>query len=333
MTDVSVIIPTFNSPKSCCEAIASCLTSKRLNIEIIVVDDGGTQPAGELIEKQFGSFNKENNKSSIQLNAEQSIHYYFQENQGAYKTRLTAVNYACGQFIKFLDHDDVLIEGALNKEIEHAKLEQADIVMTDWIIRHYDDDKGLTRDEQKHAPDYQGVHCIDGILQKGCPYTSANLYKKSVFENVQPVKAWQPRLSDDWVIALQVCLNEPRYSTLPTNSYIWQHHPAQLSRNEHEGHIDEFYNVLGWFEQQLEKTGRLLDSRKETLADYYFKNAILLCQYQPDRWKNVAAHILTLNSNFKPAANKLISYLFKIVGLEKAISLYVAVKKFVLVNK
>ena len=330
MIDVSIIIPTFNSPESCCEAISSCLTSKGLNIEVIVVDDGGALPAAKAITQHFGEFETLSDKLLIQLSSKQSIHYYFQENRGAYKTRLIGIKYASGEFIKFLDHDDVLIEDVLEKEVAQARQEKSDVVMTNWIIRHYDEDSGQTHDEQKYAPDYSGMSCIDGILQKGCPYTSANLYRKNVFNNVSPVTGWKPRLNDDWVLALQACLYEPSYSTLSHNSYIWQHHLTQQSRNTPEGHIDEFYNVLSWLETQLEVSGRLSDKRKRVLANYYFKNAILLCQYQPDRWKEISNHILELNSNFQPKTNGIVIFLTNLLGFEKAVILYVKLKKVLL---
>ena len=198
--------------------------------------------------------------------------------------------------------------------------------MSNWVIRHFDEKTSTSKDEQKTAPDYDGLNSIDGILQKGCPFTSANLYRKKLFDNVAPVSDWQPRLIDDWVIALQICLKEPSYRTLPVNSYIWQHHVQQQSRDTPKGHVDEFYSVLTWLQSQLEQSHRLTPKRKQLLADYYFKNAIILCQYQPDRWKDIAKRIINLNNNFKPKTNFFINMWSKLIGIEKSVGFYVKLK-------
>jgi len=99
---VSVIIPTYNSEKYIIESIQSVLNQTYTNIEIIVIDDGSTDKTGELI----SSLKKEN------------IRYIRTENQGNYFARNRGIIESKGEFIAFLDSDDIWLENKLDKQID-----------------------------------------------------------------------------------------------------------------------------------------------------------------------------------------------------------------------
>lgn len=86
---VSVIIPTFNRESYLKEAIFSVLNQTLLPSEIIVVDDGSTDNTAEIV-KQFPS-----------------VRYYCQAKCGAAAARNQGVELAQGNFLAFLDSDDL----------------------------------------------------------------------------------------------------------------------------------------------------------------------------------------------------------------------------------
>ncbi|MDO5481287.1 MAG: glycosyltransferase family 2 protein [Candidatus Saccharibacteria bacterium] len=88
---ISVIIPVFNTGESALKLL-ECLKSQTYkNFEIIVVDDGSTAKKG--IRK---------------LKSDALVHYYYQENHGASSARNLGLKYARGDFISFLDSDDLI---------------------------------------------------------------------------------------------------------------------------------------------------------------------------------------------------------------------------------
>ncbi|MDQ6977908.1 MAG: glycosyltransferase family A protein, partial [Ghiorsea sp.] len=87
---VSIIIPTYNYAEYVHKAVESALNQTYQNIEIIVVDDGST----------------DNTAAVMQAYAEQVI-YIQQENQGAAAARNRGLLEAKGDFICFLDADDM----------------------------------------------------------------------------------------------------------------------------------------------------------------------------------------------------------------------------------
>ena len=88
---VSVVIPTYNRAEKVKNAINSVLAQSFSDLEIIVVDDGSSDGTGEMLHHEFRD----------------RIRYYFHSNSGASMTRNTGIVAARGQWIAFLDSDDV----------------------------------------------------------------------------------------------------------------------------------------------------------------------------------------------------------------------------------
>jgi glycosyltransferase involved in cell wall biosynthesis len=89
---VSVIIPAHNSEKYIQETINSVLQQTWRPIEIIVIDDGSTDNTLSLLNQFHEPF----------------IEVYSQKNKGACSARNLGLKYAQGEFIQFLDADDLL---------------------------------------------------------------------------------------------------------------------------------------------------------------------------------------------------------------------------------
>jgi glycosyltransferase involved in cell wall biosynthesis len=90
---VSIIIPTFNSLTWLPEAIDSSLAQTYPCIEVIVVDDGST----------------DGTESFLLSNYARRIHYLPKENGGLANARNYGLSFSKGDFIQFLDADDLLL--------------------------------------------------------------------------------------------------------------------------------------------------------------------------------------------------------------------------------
>lgn len=98
---VSVIIPTFNSQQYISQSIDSVYSQTFKNFEIIVIDDGSTDNTRGLILSKYPR-----------------VRYYFIENQGAAHARNYGISLSDGEFIAFLDADDLWNPRKLEKQIE-----------------------------------------------------------------------------------------------------------------------------------------------------------------------------------------------------------------------
>ncbi len=88
---VSVVIPTYNRAGTVPRAIESVLAQTVADLEVIVVDDGSSDDTGKVLGEMFGD----------------RIGYYPQTNQGASVARNKGVEQARGEWIAFLDSDDL----------------------------------------------------------------------------------------------------------------------------------------------------------------------------------------------------------------------------------
>ncbi|MEE0815985.1 MAG: glycosyltransferase, partial [Desulfovibrio fairfieldensis] len=101
---ISVIIPTYNYGRFLPDAVKSVLGQKKdgLAVEIIVVDDGSTDDTADVAQR-LGS----------------SIQYIYQENQGLSAARNAGIRAAHGDYLVFLDADDLLTSGTLASHLNN----------------------------------------------------------------------------------------------------------------------------------------------------------------------------------------------------------------------
>ncbi len=99
---VSVIIPTYNADQFIGQAIQSVLDQTYRSYEIIVVDDGSTDKTKDFLRGFAGQ-----------------IHCRFQENRGPSAARNTGITIAQGEYICFLDADDLWTPHKLECQLEY----------------------------------------------------------------------------------------------------------------------------------------------------------------------------------------------------------------------
>ncbi|OGX08664.1 MAG: hypothetical protein A2Z88_10335 [Omnitrophica WOR_2 bacterium GWA2_47_8] len=98
---VSAIIPTFNRAKLVCETIDSVLAQTYPNIEIIVVDDGSSDNTEEVL-KKYGN----------------KVRYLKQDNKGNSAARNYGFKVSRGEYIGFLDDDDLWLPSKIEEEVK-----------------------------------------------------------------------------------------------------------------------------------------------------------------------------------------------------------------------
>src|SRR5262245_42283737 len=112
---VSVIIPCYNGQRFLAKTLESAFAQTYPHTEIIVVDDGSTDGSIELIEA-YGD----------RVRAE------FGLNRGGSAARNRGTALARGEFIRYLDADDLLMPNALEQRVAALLKTGGDVAYSDW---------------------------------------------------------------------------------------------------------------------------------------------------------------------------------------------------------
>lgn len=99
--DLSIIVPVFNSKQYLRDCVKSIENQNYLSMEIILVDDGSTDGSSKICKSLEKLFN--------------NIVYIRQDNKGVSSARNVGINIARGNYIFFVDSDDLMNEKALKK--------------------------------------------------------------------------------------------------------------------------------------------------------------------------------------------------------------------------
>jgi glycosyltransferase involved in cell wall biosynthesis len=113
---VSVVVPCHNSARFVVETLESALRQHRVDVSIVVVDDGSTDDTVERVRAL--------SDSRIQIVA--------LAHAGASAARRAGVERADAPFVLFLDSDDVLVDGTLAARVDMLMSSGADVAYTDW---------------------------------------------------------------------------------------------------------------------------------------------------------------------------------------------------------
>jgi len=224
---ISVVIPCFNAKNYIAAAIESVLAQEWPNIEILVVDDGSSDGSPDLVQKRF---------STVKL--------LRQSNQGVAKARNNGISQATGDWIAFLDADDIWLPGKLHAQM--AMLADAPgtrMVYTAWQV--------WTCSDPAPTPGYiaeLAVRSSDARLWSGASgwvypqllldcvvWTSTVLAHRSVFAEVGQFDPTL-RIGEDWDLWLRAS-RVTQILRVPAPYALYRMHPASITKSVPEANF------------------------------------------------------------------------------------------------
>ncbi len=112
---VSVIIPAYNSEKTIVRTLDSVFSQNYASLEVIVVNDGSTDNTEQVV-KSYSD----------------KIIYIAQKNAGVSVARNKGFELSSGEFIQYLDADDLLAEDKISQQVKAILDSRADVAYGDW---------------------------------------------------------------------------------------------------------------------------------------------------------------------------------------------------------
>ena len=116
---ISVIIPCYNVEKYLSRCIESVINQQYKNLEIILIDDESPDKSGEICEK----YAKQDSRIVV-------IH---QKNKGLSGARNTGIELAKGDYLFFVDSDDLIFPNTIKDLYIKAIENEADLVSAEYI--------------------------------------------------------------------------------------------------------------------------------------------------------------------------------------------------------
>ena len=197
---VSIIIPTYNVQDYIVECVESCYAQTYKNIQVICIDNNSTDDTRYILKEIKIKY------PSLIIDKETK--------PGAPYARNKGLKIANGEYIQFLDADDIIEAIKIEQQVEHLLLTGADVVVSDRIV------KNETLEIEKERFTFQKV--INNSLETAIVQiiiTGNPLYKKSI---VEKIGGYNENLesAQDWDFHIRLVLSNAKFVYLPGFFFI-----------------------------------------------------------------------------------------------------------------
>jgi len=240
MTRVSVITPAFNAAlfiKECVQSVAASVTLGRFEVEQIVVEDGSTDSTKNLLQ----------NMAQPRLKM-----VYLDKNSGQSLARNAGVTASQGDYLFFLDADDVLFGSSLLRLVTTARRRRAAWVYGDFV-------RGDAQMRYSVGEDYYGWQFRNPESVLEAMYTGkhffqqCSLYGREVFDRVGGFDP-ELRMAEDFELATKLLLAGVLPGYIPGPLYMHRNHGSNLSVEhaaDRERHRQDVARLYAKYQHQI----------------------------------------------------------------------------------
>lgn len=215
---ISVVVPVYNVAQYLPDCMNSIFAQNVADMEVILVDDGSTDNSGALCDqyaKKYGN-----------------VKVIHQKNAGLSAARNTGIEAAKGEFITFVDSDDMLADGFISTALELAKTYQADFIAfshvrckaeTQWPMKC-----------QSQSENFE-THVYDESVQKMQKFLIgaeigttawAKVYRRELFETIRyPVGKYH----EDVFTTYKVVDKASRIVSTTQGGYLYRKSPNSIT--------------------------------------------------------------------------------------------------------
>ena len=214
---VSICIPTYNRKDYLQETLESIFAQTYKDYEIVIVDDGSTDGTEEMIR-----------------NLDFPVTYYWQENSGDAAARNKLVELAEGDYISFIDSDDLLMPDAIERMVNVLESEAGQAIVYGSYLRI--DENGRIYGKCKRKL-YSG-NIAPYLFQTILVHTCGSMLPRRILENCSPFDT-SLKVCSDYDLWLQLSL---KYSfiALAEPTFKRRRHADNLSGPSFENCLTEF---------------------------------------------------------------------------------------------
>lgn len=296
---VSIVIPCHNAAEWLAETLDSTLLQEGVATQIILVDDGSTDGSVDVARRIGGN----------------RIQIIQQPQSGASRARTSGTAAALGNFIQYLDADDVLLPGTLVERVR-ALSGGAGVAYCDWVRWTWKGDGvfGVTSTTTRTLSERPDVD----ILTDAWWPPGALLYRRSIVEQIGPWREDLPIIQDARFL-LDAALVNASFVHVPAVGLKYRvHRASSLSRRDPRAFLEDCFRNAQQLHSQWRASNELDPERHAALLQVYTYVARSFFQSDRQRFHEVLTTILDLSPDFLPTGPPRFRALARILGYPAA---------------
>jgi glycosyltransferase involved in cell wall biosynthesis len=296
---VSVVVPCRDAERWITESLRSSLDQSGVTVEVLVVDDGSTDGSASVVERL----------------ADSRVTLLRQPAHGVSRARNVGTRLTRGEYIQYLDADDVLSPGALVSRVAALRRTGADVAYSDWV--RYE--ATAAGDFQEGAPAAKTLGPRPEIdLFRGAWWPpGALLYRRPI---VDAIGAWREDLPviQDARFHLDAALRGARFVHVPQVGLRYRvHGPGSVSRRDPRAFLaDCLRNALD-VEGIWASDGGLDSERRAALRDIYAYICRAVSGVDGQLYDEAVTALLRVDPGYRPGS-RLLRVATDVVGFRKA---------------
>lgn len=218
MKKLSIIVPVFNTAKYVERTIESILDQglDENQYEILIINDGSTDNSLEIC-------NKYRTLSNVEIIS--------QENKGVSSARNLGIQKSSGDYVYFVDSDDILAKNGLNYVISNFELSRYDIIRI-WTKIIYNKEQFITEEEIHGHKNFEG-NGIDYIAEFGLEASCYSMIFKKDFLINHDISFQPIIMGEDYLFSSSALLANPQVlsTTCRIYNYIIRQGSAMTNKN------------------------------------------------------------------------------------------------------
>lgn len=225
MVSVSIIVPIYNGENYIKRCLNSIISQTLENIEIILVNDGSTDRTKSIIEKYSKQY-----KNIIVINKS--------NNEGVGAARNSGMRLAKGEYIGFIDADDIINNDMYENLYKLAKYSSSDLAMCSYIRKSNNGCIEVSANISEKNVYYDRKKILNKIIptfvdniEYGYYYVWNKLYKREFLENENIVFEEEITHAEDWFFNLEVFDKVRSFSYINEPYYTYFDNANSLSKN------------------------------------------------------------------------------------------------------
>lgn len=266
----SIIIPAYNGEKYIEETLDCLLSQTEQSVEVVVVNDGSSDKTEEIVKAYSAK--------------DERVVYVYQENAGVSAARNNGIERARGEYIIFIDSDDLLAKDALEKIYAGLKEENADLAI--FRVQSFGD--GLN--QYNHIVDRliqeKEINCYDMRLLRNF-LVSNKAYRTELLQK-SGVRFPPMKYTEDGAFFMEfIHTAKPKITGVSDALFMYRRHEGSVTHKVNAGLIKEFSKSMEFIYNVAEKSFEDAPEKKENyLQEILFKYYLaLMNEFYRMLWK------------------------------------------------